>query len=89
MQVQNLTKDLADQLGYPLGEGVVVTGVQQGGPAAEQGIQRGDLILSVNDHNVTNVKEFGDAMKQAKKGGKVLFLIKREDASQFVVVPFE
>jgi serine protease Do len=89
LQVQNLTKELADQLGYPLGEGVVVTAVQQGGPAAEQGIQRGDLILSVNNRNVTNAKEFGDAMKQAKKSGKVLFLIKREDASQFVVVPFE
>jgi serine protease Do len=89
LQVQNLTKELADQLGYQPGEGVVVTAVQPGGPAAEQGIQRGDLILSVNNRNVTNVKEFGDAMKQAKKGGKALFLIKREDASQFVVVPFE
>jgi len=89
LQVQDLTKELADQLGYQPGEGVVVTAVQPGGPAAEQGIQRGDLILSVNNRNVTNVKEFGDAMKQARKGGKVLFLIKREDASQFVVVPFE
>jgi serine protease Do len=89
MQVQNLTKELADQLGYPLGEGVIVTGVQSGGPAAEQGIQRGDLILSVNNHNVTNTKEFADAVKQAKKGGKALFLVKRGDGSQFVVVPFE
>lgn len=89
LQVQNLTKDLADQLGYQPGEGVVVTAVESGGPAAEQGIQRGDLILSVNNHAVTNVKEFGDAMKQAKKGGKALFLVKRQDVSQFVVVPFE
>jgi len=89
MQVQNLTKELADQLGYQLGEGVLVTGVQSGGPAAEQGIQRGDLILSVNNHTIANTREFADAVKQAKKNGKVLFLIKRGEGSQFVVVPFE
>jgi serine protease Do len=89
LQVQNLTKELADQLGYQLGEGVVVTAVQPGGPAAEEGIQRGDLILSVNRHNVNDAKEFSDAVKQARKAGKVLFLIRRGDASQFVVVPFE
>jgi serine protease Do len=89
LQVQNLTKELADQLGYEPGEGVVVTAVKPGGPAAEQGIQQGDVILSVNNRNVTNVKEFGDAIQQAQKAGKVLFLIKRGDASQFVVVPFE
>jgi len=89
IQVQNLTKDLADQLGYPLGEGVVVTAVQPGSPAAEQGIQRGDLILSVNNRNVTDADQFADALKLAKKAGKVLLLIKREEASQFVVIPFE
>jgi len=89
LQVQNLTKELADQLGYPLGEGVVVTAVQPGSPAAEEEIQRGDLILSVNRRTVNNVSEFRDAVRQARKAGKVLFLIKRGDASQFVVIPFE
>jgi len=89
IQVQNLTKDLADQLGYQPGEGVVVTAVLPGSPAAEQGLQQGDLILSINNRSVTDVKEFADALKQAKKTGKALFLIKREEASQFVVIPFE
>ena len=89
LQVQNLTKELADQLGYQPGEGVLVTAVTQGGPAAEEGIQRGDLILSVNRQNVTDVGEFAKAVKQSRKSGKVLLLIKRGDASQFVVLPFE
>ncbi len=89
LQVQNLTKELADQLGYEVGEGVVVSGVVPGSPAAEEGIQRGDLILSVNRQNVTDANEFVKAVRQLRKAGKVLLLIKRGDASQFVVVPFE
>jgi serine protease Do len=89
LQVQNLTKDLADQLGYELGEGVVVSGVVPGSPADDQGIQRGDLILSVNRGKVTTVSEFMKAVRQSRKNGKVLLLIKRGDTSQFVVVPFE
>jgi serine protease Do len=87
--VQNLTKDLADQFKYPVGEGVIVSQVTPGGPAADQGIQAGDLILSVNGQKVNSVSEFADAVRQAKPKGKVLFLLKRGEGSQFVVVPFE
>jgi serine protease Do len=85
IQVQNLTKDLADRFGYTLGEGVIVTRVVQGEPAAEAGIQPGDLIQSVNRQSVTNVDEFERAVSRAK-GNKILLLIKRGEYSQFVVV---
>jgi len=85
IQVQNLTKDLADRFGYTLGEGVIVTRVVQGGPAAEAGIQPGDLIQSVNRQSVSNVDEFERAVSRAK-GNKILLLIKRGEYSQFVVV---
>jgi len=89
LQVQNLTKDLADQLGVQPGEGVVVSAVVPGSRAAEAGIQRGDIIVSVNNHNVASAREFTDAVKQSQKNGKVLFLVKRGDMSQFVVVQFD
>jgi len=89
LQVQNLTKELADQLGYELGEGIIVSGVAPGSPADDEGIQRGDLILSVNRGKVTDVNEFLKAVRQSRKNGKVLLLVKRGDMSQFVVVPFE
>ncbi len=89
IEVQDLTKALGEQFGYQLGEGVIVTSVVPGGPAAEEGIQAGDLIASVDRQNVASVEEFTAAVKQAKKNGKVLFLVKRGDISQFVVVKFE
>ena len=85
LQVQNLTKDLADRFGYTLGEGVIVTRVIQGRPAAEAGIQPGDLIQSVNRQSVNNVDEFESAVSHAK-GNKILLLIKHGEYSQFVIV---
>jgi serine protease Do len=89
LTVQKLTKDLADQLGYRLGEGVIVSEVIPGSPTADKGIQQGDLILSVNRRTVTSVDEFTTAVQQSRKSGKVLFLVRRGDVSQFVVVPLK
>jgi serine protease Do len=57
--------------------GVIVTGVEPESVAAESGIQRGDVILSVNQRRVTNLKEYGAAMKQAQQRGAVALLVKR------------
>jgi serine protease Do len=89
LEVQNLTKELADQFGYRLGEGVIVAGVAPGSPAAEKGIQQGDLIVSVNRQNVASVEEFSAAVRQSRKTGKVLLLVKHGDVSQFVVLNLE
>lgn len=89
IEVQDLTKDLAEQFGYPLGEGVIVSAVVPGGPAAEEGIQAGDLIASVDRKSVSSVEEFTATVKKASKNGKVLLLVKRGEMSQFVVVKFE
>jgi serine protease Do len=87
IQVQNLNKDMAQQFGYPLGEGVIVTGVAAGSAASEAGIQPGDLIQSVNMQSVSSVDEFEQAMAGAKDG-KVLLLVRRGEYSQFVTVRF-
>jgi serine protease Do len=89
LTVQNLTKDLANQFSYRVGEGVIVSDVAPGSPAAAKGIQQGDLIVSVNRQNVTSVDEFAGAVQQSRKSGKVLLLVRRGNVSQFVIVPFE
>lgn len=88
IDVQTLTKDLAERFGYALGEGVIVTRVTPGSPAAEAGIQPGDLIQSVNQQSVSSVDEFNKAVG-ATKDNKVLLLVKRGQYSQFVVVQFD
>jgi serine protease Do len=88
LQVQDLTADLAERLHYAAGEGVLISAVDPGSPAAEKGIQAGDLILSVNGRAVTSAEEFTAAVKRSKEG-KVLLLVKRGEVSQFVTVATE
>ncbi|MGE5294653.1 MAG: PDZ domain-containing protein, partial [Solirubrobacterales bacterium] len=89
LEVQNLTRDLARQFGYEIGDGVIVSAVVPGGPAAEAGIQPGDLIVSVNRKNVTSVAEYSEAVGQSRNSDRVLLLVRRGDASQFVIVKFQ
>ena len=85
VNVQNVTNDIARQLGYKAGEGVVVTSVYSGSPASEAGIESGDLIISVNKQNVNSADDFEKAINSIK-GNKVLLLVKHGEISQFVVI---
>jgi serine protease Do len=69
--------------------GVVVMSVEPEGPAAEQGFQRGHVILDVGGKPVTNVGDVRNALKEAKTNGKhtVLMRVRMGDATRFVAVP--
>jgi serine protease Do len=71
-------------------KGVVVTGVDPQGPAAEHGFQTGDIILNVGGKTVSNVGDVRAALSAAKDSGKnsVLMRVKTADATRFVAVPF-
>ena len=61
--------------------GVIVTAVDPESSAAESGIQRGDIIISVNQRKTTNLNEYAAAMKDAEKRGSVALLVRRGNAS--------
>jgi S1-C subfamily serine protease len=48
--------------------GVRVTGVSKGGPAAEAGIARGDLLTSIDGNPVRTATEIADALRSFKPG---------------------
>jgi serine protease Do len=84
--VEPLTPDVARQLGVPDRRGVVVARIQDGSPAAEAGMQPGDVIVEVNRHPVKNVLDLRRALEQGKPGEPTLFLLHRHDASLFVAL---
>uniref|UniRef100_A0A831XE48 Probable periplasmic serine endoprotease DegP-like n=1 Tax=Geobacter metallireducens TaxID=28232 RepID=A0A831XE48_GEOME len=61
--------------------GVVVTQVEEGGIAAEAGIQRGDIIVSVNRKQVANPAEYDRAMAEAERRGTAILLVRRGSVS--------
>jgi serine protease Do len=70
-------------------KGVVVTEVDPQGPAAQRGIQTGDVILNVGGKAVANVGDVRSELAQAKSSGKrsVLLQVKSAEATRFVAVP--
>ncbi|HEY2574317.1 MAG TPA: Do family serine endopeptidase [Verrucomicrobiaceae bacterium] len=84
MTVQPLTPQLAQELGEKGQDGVVISRVEQGSPAALAGLQAGDLITEVNRHPVNQV---GQLRQEANAtNDNLLLLVKRKDASMFVVL---
>jgi serine protease Do len=75
-----LTPDLARAASLPAtARGVIITAVDPNANAAEQGLQRGDLIISVNNQPVTSPAQVVAAVDAARKAGRssVLLLIQR------------
>jgi serine protease Do len=70
-------------------EGVVVTDIDDSGPAAERGIKAGDVILEAGGKPVSNPSELSDVFGAAKKDGKsvVLLRLKTGDGNRFVTLP--
>jgi Do/DeqQ family serine protease len=66
--------------------GVMVTAVEPDSVAAGSGIQRGDIIMSVNQRKTGNLQEYAAAMKDAEKRGSAALLVRRGSASIYFAV---
>lgn len=84
-----LTPEIAGQIGVPRNtQGVVVRDVDPNGPAAQAGVQAGDVIQQVNRQTVRSPAEMRDAL--AKSGNNPpLLLVNRGGQTVFVPVPLQ
>jgi len=82
MSVQDLTPEIAEQLGVEGTDGVVVSSVDPTGPAREAGIRRGDVIVEIDQHEVKDSKSLHDQL--SKSDERVLLLIRRGDSQLYV-----
>jgi serine protease Do len=84
-----LTLAPADSVAGAGGEGVVVTEVQDGSPAAQTGFRTGDVILDVGGKSVKSPADVRSALGEAQSGGKrsVLMRVKSGNNTRFVAVP--
>ncbi len=55
--IQNITKELAEYYGIKESKGVFVAKVYPGDPAAEAGIQAGDVIFKINEKKIENSRD--------------------------------
>ncbi len=82
--VQELTPEIAKNLGMDEQHGVVITGVAPGSPAASAGLRREDVILEVDKSEIRGVDDLEKSLAAADDGA--LLLIRRGDATVFVPI---
>jgi S1-C subfamily serine protease len=86
LQVQDLTKDVAERLHLDVHQGVIVTGVDDNSLAAQQDIQREDIITEVDGKPVGNVATFREALSKADPKRGVLLYLDRKGSKTFAVL---
>ncbi|HOV19444.1 S1C family serine protease [Ottowia sp.] len=83
-----LTPELAQTFGVPVEQGVIITGVLGGGPAAQAGIRPGDVITAVAGQPVRTVSELLTRISALPPGQAVAFAVqRRSDSVQVDVTP--
>lgn len=84
MSVQPLTPNIARQMGIESRDGVVVTGVQPSGRAAEAGFRAGDVITEVDGNSVRTPDALRDALKSGDR--PALLLVTRDGQSVYLTL---
>jgi len=79
--VRDLTREQAEELIHQLHldsqQGVLVADVQVSGFASDLGVERGDVILSINRRPVSSVADYNKLQAQLKSGNDVVLLVAR------------
>lgn len=89
MLLQDLTPDVAQQLGYEKDVGVLIKYVDPNSTAQEAGLRRGQLILSVNQKPVSSTEEFYQVLQENPKQKRILLQVKFGQMIRYVSVELE
>ncbi len=82
ISIQNLTPESANRLGLQDTKGVLVTSVDSDSFAEDIGLQRGDVILEINQQPVSNVNDMLRMQRGLSPKSDVVFLINRNQRGQ-------
>lgn len=75
--IQNLDRELAEAMGIEQARGVLVADITEDSPAEKAGLKRGDVILSVDGHEVQSTGELRNVIASNPAGRKVTIAVVR------------
>ena len=85
VEVQDLTKELAESFRLTNTKGALIAGVYPEGPADRAGIKRGDILIAVEGKPVTNSSDMLNLIAALSPGQAATFMILRNQEEK----PFE
>jgi serine protease Do len=77
VSVQNVDSDLAESLGLSAPRGALVRRITPDGPAAEAGLQEGDLVLSFDTFDIVDDRMFSRLVAETEIGRRVQIRVQR------------
>lgn len=86
IHLEDLTADLARRLGVDKDTGVVITGVDRGGIAAQAGVLGGMVLAQINRHPIHSAADAKAALESSSLEQGVLLLLQNEEGSMYVVL---
>jgi serine protease DegQ len=87
VEPQNLSKELLESLSLPNStQGVLLSGVLEGGPAAKGGVKPGDVLITVNGNSTKDVRQLLNQIAQIAPGNDAKLKILRKDKELEVTV---
>jgi serine protease Do len=87
LEVMELTREIAQQLGLNRDEkGVVIIKVEQGSPAEEAKLKKGDVIQEIDNKKINNLNDFNMAASNIKPGEAVLLFVNRGGQRFYAII---
>jgi len=86
VQIQPVTKDIAESLGLSEASGALVVSPQDGSPGQKAGIKNGDVVTAVNGDPVKDPRDLARRIGAMQPGSKVEVSLWRGGKSQSVTV---
>jgi|APSaa5957512622_1039677.scaffolds.fasta_scaffold00355_3 serine protease Do len=78
ISIRDLDAVLAEEIGIDNIKGVYVTGLTNGGAAAEAGIEKGDVITQINDVEVNYMAELQEQVSKFRPGDHISITVNRD-----------
>jgi Do/DeqQ family serine protease len=76
--IQDLTPELSKMLKLGETRGVVISDVLSEGPAAKGGMESGDVVLSIDDREISSASELRNRVAMIAPGKKIKVVVNRE-----------
>jgi serine protease Do len=86
VQIQDLTQEFSDSLGYDSTDGAFVASVEPNSPAAAANIQAGDIIIEFDGKPISSFKDLPKVVAETDIGKEVLVKVWRNGAMTDVTV---
>ena len=89
LMVDKVTKEIAQELGLPRVEGLVITEVIPGSSADDRGLKAGDVILEANRIEMSSLQKWDDMINTLKPENTLLLLVYRDHHTYYVPIKVE